>query len=209
MENKNQLNNIEKIFCESNNVNDFASGYFAYLKDILNRIDLDSLGRLVKEFEDARGDNKTIFVAGNGGSAATATTMANDIGFDIIKKTGIDEPFRILALTDNTSVITAIGNDVGYDNIFLNQLKIHYRKGDKLLVISASGNSENVVRAAQWVKTQGGRVIGMLGFTGGKLGSICDVFIHVKAESGEYGPVEDAHLIINHILAHWFQNKLK
>ena len=77
------------------------------------------------------------------------------------------------------------------------------------MVISASGNSENVVRAAQWVKTQGGRVIGMLGFTGGELGSICDVFIHVKAESGEYGPVEDAHLIINHILAHWFQNKLK
>ena len=209
MENKNKLNNIEKIFSGSNNVNEFASGYFAYLHDILNRIDLDSLGRVVKEFEDARGSNKTIFVAGNGGSAATATTMANDIGFDIIKKTGIDKPFRILALTDNTSVITAIGNDVGYDNIFTNQLKIHYREGDKLLVISASGNSENVVRAAEWVKAQGGKVIGMLGFTGGRLGSICDMFIHVNAEAGEYGPVEDAHLIMNHILAHWFQNKFK
>ena len=75
------MNNIEKIFSKSNNVNDFASGYFRYLQDILNRIDLDSLGRVVKEFEDARGDNKTIFIAGNGGSAATATAMANDIKY--------------------------------------------------------------------------------------------------------------------------------
>ena len=81
MEKKNQLNNIEKIFSKSNNVNDFASGYFRYLQDILNRIDLDSLGRVVKEFEDARGDKKTIFIAGNGGSAATATAMANDIKY--------------------------------------------------------------------------------------------------------------------------------
>jgi len=108
MANKNQLNNIEKIFCESNNIKDFASGHFAYLQTILNRIDLDSLGRLVKEFEDARNDNKTIFVGGNGGWAAKAITMANDIGFHINNKTGIDEPYRILALTDNTSVITAI-----------------------------------------------------------------------------------------------------
>ena len=135
--------------------------------------------------------------------------MANDIGFDIIKKTGTDKPFKVLALTDNTSVITAIANDVGYENAFINQLKIHYRKGDKLLVISASGNSENVVKAAKWVKTNGGRVIGFLGFDGGKLKDLSDVVIHVKTEPGEYGPVEDTHLILNHVLAHWFQNKLK
>ena len=203
------MNNIEKIFGESNNINDFATGYFRYLQEILNCMDLNSLGRLVKEFEDARDENKTIFVTGNGGSAATATTMANDIGFDIIRKTGTDKPFRVFALTDNTSVITAIANDVGYDNVFVNQLKIHYRYGDKLLVISASGNSENVVRAADWVKSRGGRVIGMLGFTGGKLKAMCDVLIHIKTKAGEYGPLEDAHLIINHILAHWFQNQLK
>ena len=203
------MNNIENIFCGSSNVKDFASGYFSYLNEILNGIDLNSLEILVRTFEEARDNSNTIFVAGNGGSAATATTMANDIGFDILKKTGTDKPFKVLALTDNNSVITAIANDVGYNNIFFNQLKIHYQKGDKLLVISASGNSENVVKAAEWVKDQGGSVIGMLGFTGGKLGSICDSFIHVKAHAGEYGPVEDAHLIMNHILAHWFQNKLK
>ena len=204
-----KMNNIDKIFSKSSNINDFASGYFKYLKKILDLIDLDSLGRLVNEFEETRSKMNTIFVAGNGGSAATATTMANDIGFDILKKARIDEAFKVFALTDNTSVITAIANDVGYENVFLNQLRIHYRKGDKLLVISASGNSVNLIRAAEWVKSRKGRVIGILGFTGGKLRALCDDFVHIKSETGEYGPVEDAHLIINHILAHWFQNKLK
>ena len=94
-------------------------------------------------------------------------------------------------------------------NIFLNQLKIHYKPGDKLVVISASGNSKNLILASKWVKKKGGKVIGLLGFTGGELKNICDTFVHVKSEYGEYGPVEDFHLIINHILAHWLQNKLK
>ena len=135
--------------------------------------------------------------------------MANDIGFDILKKTNSTKAFKVFALTDNNSVITAIGNDVGYENIFINQLKIHYKSGDSLVVISASGNSENVLKAAEWVKSKGGTIIGFLGFSGGKLIELCDVKIHVKTDPGEYGPVEDAHLIMNHILAHWFQNKLK
>ncbi|PKM99057.1 MAG: sugar isomerase, partial [Elusimicrobia bacterium HGW-Elusimicrobia-2] len=81
--------------------------------------------------------------------------------------------------------------------------------GDKLLAISASGNSPNIVAAAEWVKQQGGKVIGFLGFSGGKLKEISDIILHVKSEPGEYGPVEDAHLVLNHILAHWFQCKLK
>ena len=88
-------------------------------------------------------------------------------------------------------------------------MKIHYRDGDNLIVISASGNSPNVLEAAEWVRSRGGSVIGFLGFSGGKLIDLCDVKIHVKSQPGEYGPVEDAHLIMNHILAHWFQNKLK
>jgi len=203
------MNNIEKNFDKSKNISEFAIGYFKYLKQVLDSIEPSSIQKLSDEFEDAREKGNTIFVAGNGGSAATATTMANDIGFDIIKKTGTDKPFKVLSLSDNISVITAIANDVGYEDAFINQLKIHYRKGDKLLVISASGNSENVVKAAKWVRTNGGRVIGFLGFGGGKLKDLSDVVIHVKTEPGEYGPVEDTHLILNHVLAHWFQNKLK
>ena len=135
--------------------------------------------------------------------------MANDLGFDIVKKTKTKKPFKFLSLTDNNSVVTAIANDIGYDEIFLNQLKIHFRKGDQLIAISASGNSPNILKAVKWFKNQKGKVISFLGFDGGKLLKLSDIVLHVKTQKGEYGPVEDAHLIINHILAHWFQSTVK
>jgi D-sedoheptulose 7-phosphate isomerase len=203
------MNTFEKLYQNTDNIGEFAKGYFDHLKSVLDKLDLESIEQLASECESARKNGNTIFVVGNGGSATTASSMANDIGFDIIKKTGTKDSFKVLALTDNNAVLTAIANDVGYDNVFISQLKIHYRPGDKLLVISASGNSENIVRAAKWVKEQGGRIIGFLGFSGGKLKEISDIVIHAKTEAGEYGPVEDLHLIINHVLAHWFQEKLK
>ena len=203
------MNNIDKAFEGVKSIGQFSKEYFSYLSKVLDSISENEINKLGEVFESARSSENTIFVAGNGGSAVTATTMANDIGFDILKKTNTDKAFKVLALTDNNSVITAIANDIGYENIFINQLKIHYRPGDYLIVISASGNSPNVLKAAEWVKSKGGKIIGFLGFTGGKLIEFCDVKIHVKSEAGEYGPVEDAHLVMNHILAHWFQNKLK
>ena len=203
------MNNLEKAYKRVNSIGQFSREYFLYLSKVLESIDEDEINKLGDLFESARENGNTIFVAGNGGSSTTATTMANDIGFDILKKTGIDRAFRVLSLVDNNSVVTAIANDVGYENVFINQLKIHYRSGDSIILISASGNSPNILKAAEWVKDKGGAIIGFLGFTGGKLIDLCDVKIHVQSEPGEYGPVEDAHLIMNHILAHWFQNKLK
>ena len=203
------MRNINTAYNSSERLSEFSKKYFNYLSEIQKNINLNELDKFAEEFLHAREERNTIFVAGNGGSAATATTMANDIGFDIIKKTGTDKPFRVFALTDNSSVITAISNDVGYENIFINQLKIHYRKGDKLVVISASGNSKNVVLAASWVKSMGGKVIGLLGFDGGALRELCDISILIPSAPGDYGPVEDMHLMVNHLLAHWFQNKLK
>lgn len=203
------MNHIDQLYSNSASMGDFARGYFKYLSQVLDSIDPAGLNQLEKEFEQAHRNGNTIFVAGNGGSATTASTMANDLGSDVIKKASPEKPIRVFALTDNTSVMTAIANDVGYENLFVNQLSIHYRQGDKLIVISASGNSPNVVRAAEWVKTQGGTVIGFLGFDGGKLKGLCDLSIIVNTLPGEYGPVEDAHLALNHVLAHWFQKKLK
>jgi len=203
------MNNIDSLCQHSQTPSDFARKYVDYLKRILDSIEPRSIDRLIREFEVARAAGCTIFVAGNGGSASTATSMANDIGFDVIRKSGIDRPFRVFALTDNTSVITAIANDVGYDNIFLNQLRIHFRPGDRLLAISASGNSPNILAAADWVKKRGGRLLSFTGFDGGRLKEISDVAVHVQSEAGEYGTVEDAHLVLNHILAHWFQFKLR
>ena len=203
------MNNLNQTYNEVSTIGQYSKKYFSYLGKVLESIDEDEINKLGDLFESAREGRNTIFVAGNGGSATTATTMANDIGFDILKKTGTDKAFRVLSLSDNNAVITAIANDVGYENIFINQLKIHYRSGDSIILISASGNSPNILKAAEWVKDKGGVIIGFLGFTGGKLIDLCDVKIHVQSEPGEYGPVEDAHLIMNHILAHWFQNKLK
>ena len=94
---------------------------------------------------------------------------------------------------------TAIANDVGYENIFINQLNIHYKKGDMLILISASGNSLNLIKAAEWVKNKRGDIFCLLGFNGGKLKKICNASIHLKTNDGEYGFVEDCHLIINHV----------
>ena len=106
-------------------------------------------------------------------------------------------------------MLTAIGNDVGYEKIFLNQLKIHFRpKKDAILILSASGNSKNLIEAAKWVKKNKGTILSIVGFDGGKIKKISDSFIHIKTKKMEYGPVEDIQLIINHTLAHWYQNKL-
>lgn len=203
------VRSVGQLAANASSAGSFATAYFARLNRALTGIDVGAITRMAEVLDAARLAGRTIFVAGNGGSATTATSMANDLGFDIIKKTGVALPFRFLALTDNNAVLTAIANDVGYDEVFINQARIHYRPGDVLIVISASGNSPNAVRVATWVKEHGGQVIGLLGFTGGQLQALCDVQVHVPSEAGEYGPVEDAHLVVNHVLAHWFQEKLK
>ena len=202
------MNNIDNLYEGREGIAAFARGYAKYLSSILQSMDFKVLEAVEREFEEARAQGLTVFVAGNGGSATTASSMANDLGFDIIKKTGTDVPLKMLALTDNNAVMTAIANDVGYENLFINQLKIHYRTGDKLIVISASGNSTNLVKAVEWVKAQGGKTIALLGFNGGRLKELCDLCIHFPTQAGEYGPVEDSHLVVNHIFAHWFQRKL-
>lgn len=206
MKNKNIIN---KIYKSSKNFAGFSLNYFDYLQNVFKNINQKSINKIENDFNQLRLNKRTIFVAGNGGGAATAITMSNDLGFDILKKTKTKKTFRVLCLNDNNSVITAIANDTGYENIFINQLKIHYEKGDALVIFSASGNSPNLIKAAKWVRDQKGKVIGILGFSGGKVKKYCSTLIHIKTNKGEYGPVEDLQLIFNHLLAHWFQNKIK
>ena len=109
------MNNVDGLYPKSSSLGEFAKGYFGYLKSVLDAIDPLAIDRLGAELDEAREGGHAVFVAGNGGSAATATTMANDLGFDIDKKTGTDKPFRLFALTANTAVLSAIANDVGYE----------------------------------------------------------------------------------------------
>lgn len=202
------MNNIERLFNESGDLKQFIKGYYNYLFRLLDSIDVKEITAFADEMEKARNGGNTVFFVGNGGSAATASHMANDFGIDVLKKGGGNLPFRALSLTDNTAVMLAIANDDGYEQLFVNQLRVHYRSGDKLVAISASGNSPNVIAAAEWVKKQGGTVMSLVGFDGGRLRDISDVVIHVKSEKGEYGPVEDIHMIMDHLLANWLQYKV-
>tara|TARA_B100001175_G_C19359484_1_gene566364 strand:+ start:208 stop:816 length:609 start_codon:yes stop_codon:yes gene_type:complete len=200
---------IKKIVKKNKKISNFAQSYFLRISEIFNKLNFKKFENLEKILMKARKSKSNIFVFGNGGSAATASTMANDLGFDIIKKTNTKIPFKFFALTDNSPVITAISNDVGYENVLINQLKIHHKKGDITILISASGNSKNLLNAAKWIKSNGGYIFSFLGFNGGKLKKFSNDYILVDSIKGEYGPVEDIHLMINHILAHWFQHKIK
>jgi D-sedoheptulose 7-phosphate isomerase len=203
------MNNIEKIFDRSADAAVFARNYIQYLTQLLEKLDCESVARVVTELEEARSLHRTIFVVGNGGSAATASHMANDLAMDVLKKSGVEHPFRVMSLTDNVSLMTAIANDEGYEKLFVNKLRIYYRPGDVLIAISASGNSPNVVAAAEWVKSRGGRVIGFVGFDGGSLKKLCDISVCVETPHGEYGPVEDIHMVLDHLIANWLQYKMR
>ena len=202
------MKTIESLLNEASDVQQFSKGYFSYLSSLLDELDTNAIAAFADEIENARKNQNTIFFIGNGGSASTASHMANDFGTDIRKKGGSDLPFRALSLTDNNAVMMAIANDDGYDNLFVNQLRIHYRPGDILVAISASGNSSNIICAAEWVKERDGIVMSLVGFDGGRLKEISDVVIHVKSQKGEYGPVEDVHMIMDHLLANWLQYKV-
>ncbi len=199
------MNKIEQLIAANSDIQEFAKAYFNYIYKLMNKLDTHAISAFVEELEIARKNENTVFIVGNGGSACTASHMASDLNIGAYPSDGT--PFRVLALTDNVALMTAIANDFGYEFLFVKQLKSIYKPGDKLIVISASGNSPNVVDAARWVKNQGGTVMGLLGFDGGRLKSICDFAIHVKTPIGEYGPVEDIHLIMDHLLFTWLKHE--
>ena len=177
--------------------------YILHLQDVLERLKLDDVQQSIDVIMEAYYVNKQIFVVGNGGSASTASHLACDLG----KGTSVaGKPrFRVISLTDNVATMTAWSNDVAYEDVFVEQLKNLVNAGDVVIGISASGNSENVIRAMQHAADIGCNTIGWSGFGGGKLATICDV--NVVVDSHQYGPVEDVHLILNHVLHAWIQEE--
>ena len=117
------------------------------------------------------------------------------------------KPARAYCLSDNTSLLMAIANDISYDDVFVHQLKAYFDPGDAAIGISGSGNSENVVRAIDYVNTHGGVSIGLTGFSGGKLKEMSRINIHVDAN--HYGKVEDPHTVICHIFGYYYMDRAK
>jgi D-sedoheptulose 7-phosphate isomerase len=199
-----QHQDLQSVYDASATPAEFARGYLDYLARVNEQLDADSIAAFIGLLDGTRRAGGAILIAGNGGSAATASHMALDLGMDVLKKVACDPPFRALSLCDNTGLLTAIANDDGYDNVFINQMRIQWRAGDLLVVISASGNSPNVVAATKWAQERGGKVAALTGFDGGILADLADVSVVARTPAGEYGPVEDVHMILDHLVASYF-----
>jgi D-sedoheptulose 7-phosphate isomerase len=187
---------------------DFAKDYLTGLKDVLDRLPLQPLDDIIRAIEQARDEGRQIFVIGNGGSAATASHMMNDLCKGTLGHKG-DAPWprlRVIALTDNVSLMTAWANDTDFNHIFSEPLKNLAQRGDLLVAISASGNSPNIIAAVEAAKQIGVTVLGLTGFTGGKLAKMADVSLVVPSDG--YGPVEDVHMILDHIITSYLYEKL-
>jgi D-sedoheptulose 7-phosphate isomerase len=189
------MNTVEGFF--SRDVRKFARSYFDYLHQVLSSIDLEEIRQFTATLLDARDRGATVFFIGNGGSAATASHFSNDLA---IGTRAEGKKFKVLSLTDNFSLISAVGNDSGFDRIFEQQLKVFGNKGDVLVAISASGNSPNLLAAFEYAKSAGIRTVALTAFDGGKMKMMADQGIHVPTGTGEYGPAEDAHLILDHLV---------
>lgn len=183
---------------------DFAKGYIERLKSVLDRLSWDDLAAVMQALEDAHREDRQVFIAGNGGSAATASHMASDLMLTVAKAGG--KGFRVLALTDNVASITAAGNDESYADIFVAQMRALVRSGDLLIVLSGSGNSENAVRAVEFARGHGLKTVAFLGMNGGKLAQLCDASVVVPSD--DYGPIEDAHMIFDHLITAYFRERL-
>ena len=183
------------------NVKNYLENYKNSLQNLLNLIDPDILEQVIIKLVETFKNGKTLYIAGNGGSAATASHMQADFAFFVRYFTKFRPKVR--ALTDNVPLITAIGNDTTFADIFVEQMKGNFVNGDTIICISASGNSENVIRAAEYANNHGGSSIGFMGFEGGKLKEVAQIALFTPNPKGEYGPIEDIHMILDHILINY------
>lgn len=177
----------------------FAKEYTTKLIALLQAIDTDAIAEIVHALENTTG---RIYIIGNGGSAATASHMVNDLGVGL-KRREIRN-FDVQSLSDNTPVCSAISNDIGYENVFYIQIKDKIKPNDLLIAISCSGNSPNILKAAHYAKEQGTKIVGVTGFDGGELRTIGDINFHVPTPKNEYGLVEDMHMILDHIIYSYY-----
>ena len=177
----------------------YADAYFAEVGKAQASVDRKKLTQALKLLDAAYERGATLYVCGNGGSAS----ISNHLVCDHSKggQTDTDLRPKVVSLATNIEMITAIANDIDFDDVFVYQLRTLAEKGDVLLTISASGDSENVVRVAEWANKNGVEVIAFTGFKGGRTAKLANVNLHVKGDN--YGVVEDAHQSLMHILAQY------
>jgi D-sedoheptulose 7-phosphate isomerase len=187
------------------NTNSPYAAYFHKLKETLDKIDLRPVQQVVEILLKCRDDQGTMYIFGNGGSAANASHIAGDFLKGI--SFGMEKRFKTHCLNDNIAGTTAITNDLSYDEIFIEQLKTYLSPGDVVIGISGSGNSENVVKAVKWARENGAVTIALVGYKGGRLGQIAEVVMHAPVDDMEI--TEDIHTILFHSIKQEINRRIK
>ncbi len=180
---------------------EFLDSYKERLNNLFDSIDIDILEAIIAAMVKAFKNGNTMYIVGNGGSAATASHIQADFQFFVRYFTNFRP--KVVALTDNVPLMTAISNDNSYEDVFFEQMKGMFNKGDLLLAISASGNSPNVIKAVEYANELGGTTIGFCGFSGGKLKEISHLPLYTPNKDKDYGPIEDLHMILDHVLVNY------
>ncbi|MDO5022709.1 MAG: SIS domain-containing protein [Eubacteriales bacterium] len=182
----------------------FIDGYINLLKDTLSKLDTEEINKALNALLKAYKNEKTVYIFGNGGSAATASHFQNDFNKGISEYT--QKKFRFCCLNDNIATVLAIANDISFDEIFRFQLDGRIEEGDLVIAISGSGNSENVLRAVRYAKEKGNTVIGLTGFLGGELKKLSDINLHAPVNSMQV--TEDIHMVFDHLMMAAFYKTL-
>lgn len=182
----------------------YLGAYLDRVLDAVKSIEVTQLEQLATVIDRTVSSQGHVFFIGNGGSAATATHYVNDL---VMAYARTNRVLRTSSLTDNPALVSGIANDYSFEEIFEYQIRALGKPGDLVIAISASGNSPNLVRAIEYANSLGIGTAAVLGFDGGKLKEMVDVVVQVTTELGDYGPAEDAHLVINHAIAAFLRAK--
>ncbi len=187
--------------------NTFVQEYFEGLKKTIESTKIKNLEEIAESILSAYRSENKIFIIGNGGSAAIAShavcDLSKGIGTGLVVK---GRKIRCMSLTDNTPLLTALGNDLGYENVFTGQLESLLNKDDLLIAISSSGKSKNIINAVNYAKEKGAKTVGFVGFDGGELKKLTDS--HIWVPSNDYPFVEDVHQSLFHALAKYVIKKI-
>jgi D-sedoheptulose 7-phosphate isomerase len=183
---------------------DSIKQYYSRLIDIIEELDVNQIDASINEIMRAYRDKNKIYICGNGGSAATASHFANDFNKGVSEY--VDNKFNFICLNDNIATIMAIANDIGYESVFSFQLQNRLEGGDILIAISGSGNSKNIIKAVEYTRSRGNKVIGISGYDGGKLYALSDFHMHAPAKDMQI--VEDIHMSFDHMMMKIFYNNL-
>lgn len=184
----------------------FIQTYLADFQILLDQVPLESISRFIDHIEEIYLQDRTIFVIGNGGSAATASHLSCDLGKTVLGRAPlVQSRLRVISLTDNMPLITAWANDEGYEHIFAEQIRASARPGDMIIAITGSGNSPNIVKAVQAARDLGLKTIALLGFDGGQIRQLVDDYVLVP--SSNYGFIEDVHMIAGHLITAYLKQR--